>query len=464
MKLVRACIAALAVLACSDPSSVSVPGESPSVRQADQVPPPCNGCVLAPVVLDANNAGKNPFTREFAAIPGEYSLLVQVPQEPGGILDIELNGKALARLKSQKTPISGTTILGVKLDGLNRITAQVSGRRDLRFVLEIPRPLPLGPCKASPLFTVPTTPIDQLRAIVPLGNLNPPEHVIPTPHIYMWPVGAGTPGRVPIHAPAFARVIALGVDEEAGDYYAYLTPCADVRVYLIHIAEFAPRLARLVTEPFGGHRVGPGFFKLVLLDLEAGELIGWADRERGPYDVGFIDKRRPALGFANPSRYSVPPEIIPPDMPPELIDALTGDRVRQYCIIDEYVPAVKTQLESLLGSFDGVTRRATPPLCGTQMQDVPGTAQGNWFTPAGGGIPERGRIALVHDNIDPSLPVFSIGNDLSGWPAGRWRFTPLPTGMVNRDFDDVLPGSRVLLRWGHERTDGSRPRADRGLR
>ena len=439
MRLAHAASLSLVLVACGDPSSVQAPLESPSIRSIGEVPPPCSDCVLGPITLDESNARKLEFTTQFPAIPGDYRIAITPHGEPGAILELQLNGENLPPFKSQKTPISGAAFIDVRLDAINQIRARLFGRPGF-FTIEIPRPLPLGACKATPLFTHPTTPIDQLRAIVPLGNLNPPEHVIPTPHIYMWPVSAGTPGRVPIHAPAFSRVVAIGVDEEGGDYYAYLTPCADARVYLIHIKEFAPRLAGLAAAPFGGFRVGPGFFKLVLVDLAAGELVGWADRERGPYDVGFVDMRRPPLGFANPDRYFVPPEIIPPGVPAELVEVTAGNRIRQYCIIDEYVPAVKAQLESLLGSFDGVARRKTAPLCGSQMQDVPGTAQGNWFTPTGGGIPERGRIALAHDNVNPSQPVFSIGNDMPGWPAGRWLFTPLPTGMVNREFDAVVPG------------------------
>ena len=76
------------------------------------------------------------------------------------------------------------------------------------------------------------------------------------------------------------------------------------------------------------------------------------------------------------------------------------------------------------------------------MQDLPGTAQGNWFgDETGGAIPERNRIALVHDNVDPGIPVFSISDEFPFWGAGAWRFTPAATGFVNRDFSAVMPGN-----------------------
>lgn len=78
------------------------------------------------------------------------------------------------------------------------------------------------------------------------------------------------------------------------------------------------------------------------------------------------------------------------------------------------------------------------------MQDVPGTAQGNWFlTETSSAFTETDEtIALVHDNVDPVIPVFSVSNTLPGTPTAAYRFSPvIGAGSVNRDFADVVPGA-----------------------
>src|SRR5262249_26311230 len=61
------------------------------------------------------------------------------------------------------------------------------------------------------------------------------------------------------------------------------------------------------------------------------------------------------------------------------------------------------------------------------MQDVPGTAAGNWGVPLAG-------LALVHDRVDPGVGVISISLGLN---SGSWRFAIAGSGTVNRDFRQV---------------------------
>jgi hypothetical protein len=74
------------------------------------------------------------------------------------------------------------------------------------------------------------------------------------------------------------------------------------------------------------------------------------------------------------------------------------------------------------------------------MQDVPGTAQGNWFFP---GIYLRDApdvsplLALAHDYVDPSQPLFSIGTSIQGVNPGLYTFQIESQGLVNRDFSEV---------------------------
>src|SRR3970040_2857741 len=74
------------------------------------------------------------------------------------------------------------------------------------------------------------------------------------------------------------------------------------------------------------------------------------------------------------------------------------------------------------------------------MQDLPPTAQGNWFFP---GIYLRDApdvsplLSLAHDYVDPSQPLFSIGSSIQGVNAGLYTFRIESQGLVNRDFSEV---------------------------
>ena len=97
-------------------------------------------------------------------------------------------------------------------------------------------------------------------------------------------------------------------------------------------------------------------------------------------------------------------------------------------------------MESKTGSVFGDRLRTAEPIGGTYMQDLPGTAQGNWFFP---GIYLRDApdvsplLALAHDYVDPSQPLFSIGTSIQGVNPGLYTFRIEAEGLVNRDFSAV---------------------------
>ena len=97
---------------------------------------------------------------------------------------------------------------------------------------------------------------------------------------------------------------------------------------------------------------------------------------------------------------------------------------------------MRDTLRTFFKAWDG-TPRTAPPVCGTIDQDLASTVQGNWFeTPDSTFSPEDPNLALVHDNFDPSIPVFSVGTTLAGLPGGAYQFVPSAgtTSQVNRDF------------------------------
>lgn len=112
-----------------------------------------------------------------------------------------------------------------------------------------------------------------------------------------------------------------------------------------------------------------------------------------------------------------------------------------------FTPEAQSELEDALKSWDGRTQRTAEPKYGAYMQDLPGTAQGNWFT--GGvslAIPFQQPdpfLALVHDYIDPGQPLFSTGTSIKGLPPGIYAYTPASEGRTNRDFADIRPDGEV---------------------
>ena len=69
------------------------------------------------------------------------------------------------------------------------------------------------------------------------------------------------------------------------------------------------------------------------------------------------------------------------------------------------------------------------------------TAQGRWFFDAT--TADDHHLALVHDNVDPTQGVFSMGTSVPSIPVSTYPFTPLPSGKVNADFNRVTADGSV---------------------
>ncbi len=58
-------------------------------------------------------------------------------------------------------------------------------------------------------------------------------------------------------------------------------------------------------------------------------------------------------------------------------------------------------------------------------------------------FPEDPHIALVYHNVDPDVPIFSIGNSIIGLNSGPYTFATQDTGYVDRSFDSVKPDGHI---------------------
>jgi len=78
------------------------------------------------------------------------------------------------------------------------------------------------------------------------------------------------------------------------------------------------------------------------------------------------------------------------------------------------------------------------------MQDIPETAQGCWFKPGEPSpYPEDPHLALVWDNMNPSWGALSVGTSVPGLMSTVYFFVPEESGVMNRSFSQILPGSTI---------------------
>lgn len=212
------------------------------------------------------------------------------------------------------------------------------------------------------------------------------------------------------------------------DYKLDMVPCKNVGIQFDHIRELSPKLAGAykASKPKCQENQRAGNLNRYCsidmnIKLVAGELIGVAGGSMATgLDFGATDGRQKPLEFANNKRYR--------------------NNYRQtLCPYDLFSPELKSHLYQFLGSNE--QRREIEPICGTIAQDVPGTAQGNWYQGKGSSdeLERQGKmVALIHDNVDPKLGLIVLGNTFS-----KVVFSPTHSGLLNREFAAVVPGQDI---------------------
>lgn len=290
------------------------------------------------------------------------------------------------------------------------------------------------------VFTVAPTDSSAFEYLIPLGNLSPPDHTIPTDHIYY--VFPGDPNQGPppvtsVRAPSridITRVslvtAIVGGAIRSHDYKIDFSPCRGVDAYFDHITGLSAGLSQAVAaggerceeyhpRPTDTYRYCTSNFDFV---AQAGEIIGQAGGGTAAgFDFGATDDRSPPMQYANPARYN---------------------QLHVVCPLDLFVGSVRDSILPRLGRTG--SPRTIAPVCGSVMQDQTGTAQGNWFVGnVSAGSPEgwSKSLALVHDNFDPRQGVVSFGGNGGG--AFRLDFAPTSSGTINREFSGITPGHQV---------------------
>lgn len=316
----------------------------------------------------------------------------------------------------------------------------------------------LTSCTSDELFTVSPLASADFVGLVALGNLNPTGHTFPTDHIYFY-IRSETTGSsaqiikadpsitasVPIYAPGNATITSVARSENltagTSDYSVYFSPCTEFRAYFLHVSSLSVQIEGGIgdfdTDSCSTYTTGGSTYRMcqkeVDIAITAGETIGTAGGIVGQnaLDMGAYDARIEALDFANPERFWQASDHF--------------DRLHVVCPVDYFIEDVRDELTARFGNYDGTEMRTIEPLCGTIMQDVKDTAQGMWFIEGTEGTytQEDPQLALVHDNVDPTIGVFSVGNSISNLSYGVYQFTPSTTGLVNTDFNLVTADGEV---------------------
>jgi len=297
-------------------------------------------------------------------------------------------------------------------------------------------------CGSEPIFTVSPLDTDHIMSIVPLGNVNPPSHTFPTDHIYFHitrPEGADRPDTATLYSPGDLTVTRIWANEHVNasfaDYNIFLKPCEDITVMFYHASSLSEDIFgdtssfddwALGSEYTTGGEVYRIWSKEFRVEVKAGDVLGTAGGNRGQWalDLGVYDRRHRPTAVANPSRWS-------------------GYRCLQaVCPLDLFEEG--PVLEGLRNLVQRETMEGDSTPCGSVLQDVPGTAQGCWFL---SGIketyPEDPHLALVHSNTRPSHAVLSVGNSIPNLESNTYEFLPMPSGLLNRDFKDIVPDGEI---------------------
>jgi hypothetical protein len=291
----------------------------------------------------------------------------------------------------------------------------------------------LAACGSQPpLNTVPIN-TSAFYQIVPLGNLNVPDHAIPTDHVYF---AYNQPGdTTPLRAPGKIVVTSITYSGETkdgithNDYAVNFFACKGVVFDFAHIGQLNGALGQAVNgdnwdAPCQKHSPAAGeetsyCTKTADIVLQAGDIIGIAGGPgKGAFDFGAHDASYQTKDLVTPSLY-------------------TGAYPNSVCALDYFDSASKAQLYTLL-------KRTQAPLCGQVGNDKANTAQGAWFATKDSQQAMSDwntQLGLVPNNLNPDMVSLAVAGTV-GQPS-LFQFKPVHSGTINRIPSEVTASATV---------------------
>lgn len=307
-------------------------------------------------------------------------------------------------------------------------------------------------CGQGPEFNTIPMELSDFRAFRPLGFVAIPIHIfgakhsnfsinLPNEHVH---------GKsVLFPSDATVTNIVSTASTSGNGYQVTFYPCKEFKSYINHLESISEPLQKVfeVGEPKCQDFTFDQSGKITKCELatkirvKSGDLIGASD-SFGGVDWGAVDFRTSA-DYANLDRYD-------------------GDYPHYTSPILYLRADLKSKMLEKVGSYDGLVKRTVEPVVGILMQDKKGTAQGNWF------IGDKSFkntqdfspfLALLHDYVDPTQPIFSMGTSVKGLNKGIYSFKVKNSGLINRDFASVKPDGQIYCygEWLSGQTVGRLP-------
>ncbi len=298
-------------------------------------------------------------------------------------------------------------------------------------------------------------PVDPLVSIVPLGNSNPRGgHTFPTPHNYVYFDEQGNtdldvynvmaPGDITLTSIETMTYTHKTTGVESADYSINFKSqsCSSVIGYYKHVKGLESSLEDLletIAKSCNAYDAGDQNVERCNYSLShnvsSGDVIGTVGgdgQEQANFDFGVADKRT-RLDFLDQNYY-------------------WSDFYYMTCPWDYYSAEFKATYD-IIAKFgikeqglEFVSRQGEPA-CGVFMQDVAGTAKGNWLLPTQTSFEKEDyHIALIESNYDAAKDMFSIGSDsgvIANNKAYRSEFSPNTdeTSFIGQSFDKVVSGN-----------------------
>lgn len=286
----------------------------------------------------------------------------------------------------------------------------------------------------KPLLTSPPADISQLDQIGLLGNVDPPDHTLPTDHIYLgYPYGS-TDQRE-IYAPANLVITGIGFGGEYengslinADYTIDASPCRGLALRFGHMDILSDKLNAAIGQDFEhgtGCSISKQEYKEIKncskaadLTVSAGELLAttngwdlWATKEG-----------------------AVSPKVVSPEY---------YHNVDAVCPLDYFTPGLQAQLYAK-APRDGA------PKCGEAYQDKAGTLQGGWFShkdPMKAKTDWNSHFSLTHNTKETGIGQVGVSGGLTGTDF-MYRFVPKHSGTINREPSET--SANTLYCYQHE--------------
>jgi len=307
----------------------------------------------------------------------------------------------------------------------------------------------------EPAFSGPFAPMRDVLSVSPLGGVTAPGEVMPAPYIRIntrRAEAAFQRRKTNALAPAKADIVALERKTQRDEkgraqsqrWTVHFRSCDSISFYYDRL----DALSEAILTRAGGLSAfvelgGPDHIALeTQIRVRRGDVIG----EANGFDVGLHDASAPPAALERPERYSANPyaraEVF--DAPASLVETITMETARARCPIDYLPKDEKKAWSGKLGDSWGIRRAKGEGACRTALADLPGAAQGVWYTDAAhnAATTKVSAVALSPDAIDPGRLIFALHGRLASLTPGLIALAPFMEEEREAASKDFLSAAR----------------------